>query len=463
MNDSLRSAGPLCAWLLLAALCAPLARAAEPSPGILGKDGWLFYRYEFSDSVDLPATTASIDLIQRFNQVLARNGISMAVMMVPIKARIYAEHLPAGAELNRYMTDNYARMAKLLRAGQVSVVDINGPFLGSRERSGESPFYIRLDTHWSPTGAMLAAETVRAEIDADAALKNVLQVIPEEKFNLVADRRKLNTKARDLVEQLPKGSPVPEMEQLQQYSVTKGPADSVSLLGDEREPAVTLLGSSYSNAWTRFPEALRFTLQRDLLAISVGADQGSWVGMESYLRDDAFQSQKPKLLIWEMPERDMRAPPDYKYRDVRYQSGNTEWLLRAAAWVQGSCSPSTLTATVAAGGLAAGVSKDVVSGATTERDYIDLNFDRPFEKLDYLVANIATSGSKTLVLEASGVDTEARKFTVPVYGDGSAHWLKMPLVSAGKGFTRLRIFPGKSSAFEFKDLTVCRQPDDLLK
>jgi hypothetical protein len=148
---------------------------------------------------------------------------------------------------------------------------------------------------------------------------------------------------------------------------------------------------------------------------------------------------------------------------VRYQSGNTEWLLRAAAWVQGSCSPSTLTATVAAGGLAAGGSKNVVSGATTERDYIDLNFDRPFEKLDYLVANIATSGSKMLVLEASGVDAEARKFTVPVYGDGAAHWLKMPLVSAGKGFTRLRIFPGKGSAFEFKDLKVCRQPDDLLK
>ena len=28
-----------------------------------------------------------------------------------------------------------------------------------------------------------------------------------------------------------------------------------------------------------------------------------------YLRDDSFQTNKPKLLIWEMPERDMAAPP----------------------------------------------------------------------------------------------------------------------------------------------------------
>jgi hypothetical protein len=68
-----------------------------------------------------------------------------------------------------------------------------------------------------------------------------------------------------------------------------------------------------------------------------------------------------------------------------------------------------------------------------------------------------------MVLEASGAGIETRWFDVPVPGDGAEHVLKTPLPSGGKGFTKLRIFPGKSSAFVFKGLQVCRQPEDLLK
>jgi alginate O-acetyltransferase complex protein AlgJ len=72
-------------------------------------------------------------------------------------------------------------------------------------------------------------------------------------------------------------------------------------------------------------------LQRNLLDISIPVDQGPWVGMEAYLRDDAFKTNRPKLIIWEIPEREMRSPPNYKYRDARYVIDNTEWLSRIAA------------------------------------------------------------------------------------------------------------------------------------
>lgn len=168
----------------------------------------------------------------------------------------------------------------------------------------------------------------------------MLEAAPEEKFNMTWDKRRVNSKARDLVVQLPKGSTTFAPEQIPQFSVTRAQPAAGSLLGDGADPVITLMGSSYSHSWTRFPEALRYTLQRDILAISVGAGQGTWAGMEAYLRDDAFQTNKPKLLIWEMPERDMHAPPDYKFRDARYRSDNTEWLLRAAAWAQSRCAPS---------------------------------------------------------------------------------------------------------------------------
>ena len=71
-----------------------------------------------------------------------------------------------------------------------------------------------------------------------------------------------------------------------------------------------------------------------VLDISIPVDQGPWVGLESYFRDDAFQTNKPKLIIWEIPERELRSPPNYKYRDTRYISDNNEWFTRVSALVK---------------------------------------------------------------------------------------------------------------------------------
>lgn len=442
------------------------AAAAEESPSIIGSNEWLFYRYEMTDANDTQATNASLQLIERLHQVLARNGVTLAVAMVPLKMRIYSDQLPASVKINPFMANNYARMASILQTAQVPQFDLNTAFMNSSKRAGETPLFIRLDTHWSPSGAMQAAEAIKAGIDADPALKNVLAGTPETKYTMAWDKRKVNSKSRDLVEQLPKGSAPFGGEQLQAFRVTKDPASGGGLLGDSAGGGVTLMGSSYSNDWTGFPDALRYNLQRDVLRVSVGADQGSWMGMESYLRDDAFQTRKPKLIIWEMPERDMRAPPNYKYRDARYISDNSEWLLRAAALTQGSCKPSGLTAKLEAGGLAAGkavTGTDFSTEATAEADFIELSFDKPLEKLDYLSARVTSAGSKTVSVEGSGPGVATRRFAMQVAGDEAAHNFKAALPSNGKGYTKLRIFPGKSRSFAMKELQVCRQPDDLLK
>jgi len=189
-----------------------------------------------------------------------------------------------------------------------------------------------------------------------------------------------------------------------------------------------------------------------VLSVSVGADQGSWVGMESYLRDDAFQGSPPKLLIWEMPERDMRAPPNYSFRDARYLSDNTEWLLRASAWVQRTCKPSSVTAKMGA----------APAGATGDADFVEITFDKPLAKLDYLSMQAVVAGSKSVTLEASGPGVTTRKFVVGVAGDDTAHALKAPLPSNGAGFNKVKLYPGKASKVSLANLQVCRQPEDLL-
>ena len=452
---------------LVGCLGSMVAYAADPAAGIIGKNDWLFYRYELTQAADAAGTNQSIDLTRRFGKVLAANGIELALTWVPLKMRIYSEHLPDDIKINDYMAGNYDRMSRSLQAAGVNVTNLNSVFLKSPKRTMDPPLFFRLDTHWSPSGAMLAAETIKAEIDANPILKKVFDATPEVAYKINVATRKRPSKGRDLVDQLPKPLPTFAPEMLAQVNIQRTQPPKEDLLGNAAPTALTLVGSSYSMEWTGFTDALRYALQRDILSVGVPADQGSWVGMESYLRDDAFQTRAPKLLIWEMPERDMRAPPDHKFRDARYLSDNTEWLLRASAWVQAACKPSAVTAQLAPVGLAANATRlqggELLAGASNEGDFIEISFEKPLTQLDYLSVRATSAGSKSMVLEASGPGVTTRRFTVDVAGDDAPHALKTPLPSKGNGFTKVKIFPGKTNSFALQGLQVCSQPEDLLK
>ncbi len=442
----------------VAAICA---YAADSAPGIVGKDDWLFYRYEFSDAADQSATDKSIALIAKLNREMVRNGVNMAVTMVPLKARIYAEHLPADMKLNSYMSGNYQRMMHDLRAANVKVLDLNTAFIESVAKKPDDQLFFRLDTHWAPSGAMLAAETIKQQISKDNDLKKILDSIPTSHYKIVWRNKPVKTQSRDLVGQLPAGaaSYAPEMTRL--FSISTVEQENESLLDEDKAPQITLMGSSYSHSWTGFADALRYTLQHDLLDVSVGADRGSWTGLESYLRDDAFQTQRPKLIIWEMPERDMRAPPDYHYRDARYVTDNTEWLLRASAWVEKDCKLSSNGVHMINGGLIKNAGANLKTAATVAQDYLDLSFDQQLQQLDYLSMNIKNSGEKVLRLEAGEGDNK-RIFNVPLAGDDMSHLIKIPLTSKGVGYSKVRIYPGINSSLSLSELKVCSLPADLL-
>jgi alginate O-acetyltransferase complex protein AlgJ len=266
------------------------------------------------------------------------------------------------------------------------------------------------------------------------------------------------------------GAPALEPEAISVFEVLRGASGGASLLGDAPEHGITLLGSSYSADWTQFPAALRYALQRDLLSISVTADQGQWAGLESYLRDDAFQTRRPGLLIWEMPERDIKAPPAFPYREARYVFDNDEWLLRAAAWVQQGCaaSPHQLSLEPSGLGKAAAASANAAAvrvSATQDADFIELRFSPAIDRLDYLSARITSNGSKAWRMEASGpAGTTPSRWTQTVAGDEAEHALKMPIAvaAAGQGYTKLKISPGKTAGFAVQAGGLCRQPGGLL-
>jgi alginate O-acetyltransferase complex protein AlgJ len=307
------------------------ASAQDGSTVVIGKNNdWLFTKYEFADQSDAGDTQATIALLEKTNKLLQSKGVALAVVIVPSKIRIHSEQLPSDKPLDSYTGNKYDGIVKSLSASGVNVVNLNSAFLASPHRNSDTPLFLRLDTHWSHTGAMLAAETIKAAIDSNPVLKTALAATPEEKFEGNWSKAKINQRARDLVRLLPPNAQSYPVEQAMQFKAVRVKESQAGLLGDDKV-GITVIGSSFSNKNTSYPDAIRFALQREVLDISIPVDQGPWVGMDAYLKDEAFKTRKPKLIVWEIPEREFRSPPNYKFRDPRYQIENTAWLDRISA------------------------------------------------------------------------------------------------------------------------------------
>src|ERR1700756_1898158 len=85
-------------WLRLLAvtlLAVDEARADDGlAPVIVGKDDWLYIRHEIPVADAAERAVQSIGLIERFNRVLSREGIALAIVLAPSKIETHPEHLP---------------------------------------------------------------------------------------------------------------------------------------------------------------------------------------------------------------------------------------------------------------------------------------------------------------------------------------------------------------------------------
>ena len=445
-------------------LFASVANAQQAQSGVVGKDGWLFSNWELFTSADIPPTNISLDLIRQLNKVFVANGVTMVMSVIPAKMRTYSEFLPPSVRIGREMEGQYDRLLKGFEKGHVNAIDLNSAFHDKANRSSPFPLFLKLDSHWSPTGVLLAAETIKAGIAANPSLKSALDATPIQQYKLEMSKSKKRSSLRDLVAQLPPAEAAKQTFQPDEMM----PFKAVRVKGDvalnsQASYGVALVGSSSSGVFTGFLDALQYALQRDIFLSSTDGDRGSWVGMETYLRSNAFQTKPPRLVIWEQTEKQLPMPPTYKWRSATFNVDNTEWLLRAAALVQKTCKPSPVVARLSTSGLAAASANqknDGVSvGATSDGEFVEYSFSEPLGKLDYLSAQLTITDAKSITLEASGADGVTRKFIVAISPDGP---FKYPITSPGKGYSKVRIYPGKTGGFALKGLQVCRQPDDLL-
>jgi hypothetical protein len=149
---------------------------------VMGRDGWLFYRpdVQYLIEPDRPDGGGNegiwvqhasgtyqdsvVRTIVRFRDQLKERGIELLVVPVPGKPSVYPDMLWRTAGGKGFYSPTLAFIQKLQRHG-VEVVDLGTRFHRVRdEKPADDPYYLARDTHWTPKGAKLAAETVAGRL-----------------------------------------------------------------------------------------------------------------------------------------------------------------------------------------------------------------------------------------------------------------------------------------------------------
>jgi alginate O-acetyltransferase complex protein AlgJ len=268
-----------------------------------GCPGWLFIADETKihrHAVENAAAKAHI--VTTIREQLAKRNIELLVAVVPDKSRIAAAqlcHLPRPALLATRVGDWVAS----LDAAGVAAIDL-APTL---QPLGEKA-YLRTDTHWSETGAAAAAGVIAGKIKGLG-----ITPTPTQAYDSAPGEAK--PRPGDLVrlaglDWLP-ASLQPPQEIVTPTVITARAAEDAGdslddLFGDSNLPNVALIGTSYSRNSNFVP-----FLESDLSAPvgNFARDGGEFAGAaKDYFTGIAFKQTPPRLLIWEINERDLQSP-----------------------------------------------------------------------------------------------------------------------------------------------------------
>lgn len=273
----------------------------EGRPGVvLGRDQWLYSDEEFNPIVNEELNLqGNYALVEGVRQTLKEKGVKLVMAIVPAKVRLYPEHLgevkPASIHANLY-EDFHHRVA----ADKILAPDLLKP-LQQAKQNGQQVF-LRTDTHWTPEGAEVAANTLAKTIADKFPLSGEPQrfvTTSAEKVTHKGDLR-LFLPLDPLFENL-----MPAQEPLQKRNTVAAgdqPAGDDALFANSEVP-VALIGTSYSaNPNWNFVGALKQALHSDVVNYAEDG-HGPILPMLSYLKSDDFKNSPPQVLIWEFPER----------------------------------------------------------------------------------------------------------------------------------------------------------------
>jgi alginate O-acetyltransferase complex protein AlgJ len=270
-----------------------------------GCPGWLFLTDELrlNRHAQANADTKAQAVIE-LQQSLSKRGIELLVAVVPDKSRIASSEL-CSVYRPVDLQGRVADWTQALTGAGVKALDLTAALqpLGAQA-------YLRTDTHWSETGADAAAKAV-----AEQVRRMGIEATPVQQFEAQSDPEAL--RPGDLVrlagiDWLPLALQ-PAVESVavtritEQASATPAGGDSLDdLFGDSNLPNVALIGTSFSRN-SNFAGFLQRALGAPIG--NFAKDGGEFSGAaKGYFENPAFKQTPPRLVIWEIPERDLQTP-----------------------------------------------------------------------------------------------------------------------------------------------------------
>lgn len=263
-----------------------------------GQDGWFFFKYDLEESYPLMEQTA---FMAELHRALAGQGVSLVLLPVPSRAVVkpsvlYEEDLQQTAFAPDEAAATYNAFVNSLEGEGVAVVDVLAAAKAYDAAGGQT--FFKRDLHWNTEGANAVAQATARTVQEAAGTplpNNVLTLTrrPED------DGHQGQFVSRWLYAHC--GYVLPS-EPLGVYTVTR--TDQGSGLFDDNSPEIVLAGSSFSIS-PYYYDFLAVALQSEVLNVSIGAG-GALVGLDTYLLDGAYSTDKPSVLVWEFP---VFAPP----------------------------------------------------------------------------------------------------------------------------------------------------------
>ncbi len=295
----------------------------------IGRDGWLFYRKDIDaltgrgfldpgvlalrsaggSELKAPPQPDPLKAIVDFRDQLAKRGIALIVMPMPVKPTLYPEHFSARYEGRTGVVQNssFAAFLERLERERIACLDVAPLLARAKADSPGRPIYLKTDTHWMPEGMELGAQALaglaRATVQLSPATARFSATV-REVTNLgdVAGMLKLPAELKVFA---------PETVTIRQVQ------DGSAAMRSDPKAEVLFLGDSFSNIFSLAPmgwgdaaglvEHLALALGLPVDAITRN-DAGSFATREMLAKELQRGNDRlagKKLVIWEFAAREL--------------------------------------------------------------------------------------------------------------------------------------------------------------
>ncbi|MBB2496150.1 alginate O-acetyltransferase [Aquipseudomonas ullengensis] len=260
---------------------------------VKGQDDWLF-RTRTDLMTQMGTTPEGYAHLQELRDALKARGVELMVVYIPTRGMANAEMLDPAVRQGYNLDEaknNYHQVIEKMRSLGIRVPDLT-PLL-YEHGTAEKPFFFKRDHHWTPNGAEFTASLVADELRKSDVFKN----IPRKEFVSRSDGQMY--KIGSLNEAFNKVCGYSYANQYVTRFATEPKEESSDLFGDEVTPQVVLAGTSFSSPQYNFAGFLKQHANVDVDNRSVSGG-GFHSAMLQYLGSQDFQSNPPKILIWEI-------------------------------------------------------------------------------------------------------------------------------------------------------------------